>query len=76
MSLLGAAGGRTHTIVGDTVNIASRIEGQAPPGGVAIGPDTKAMLPNAVTTPLGELQLKGKRDPLPVHVLTSLRKSP
>ena len=76
VSLLGAAGGRTHTIVGDTVNIASRIEGQAPPGGVAIGPDTKAMLPNAVTTPLGELQLKGKRDPLPVHVLTSLRKGP
>ena len=76
VSLLGAAGGRTHTIVGDTVNIASRIEGQAPPGGVAIGPDTKALLPDAVTTPLGDLQLKGKRDPLPVHVLTSLRKGP
>ena len=44
VSLLGAEGGRTHTIVGDTVNIASRIEGQAPPGGVAIGPDTKALL--------------------------------
>jgi adenylate cyclase len=47
VSLLGAAGGRTHTIIGDTVNIASRIEGQAPPGAVAIGPDTKAMLPEA-----------------------------
>ncbi len=76
VSLLGAEGGRTHTIVGDTVNIASRIEGQAPPGSVAIGPDTKALLPDAVTTPLGELQLKGKRDPVPVHVLTSLRKAP
>jgi class 3 adenylate cyclase len=72
VSLLGVQGGRTHTIVGDTVNIASRIEGQAPAGSVAIGPDTKALLPNAVTTPLGELQLKGKRDPLQVHVLTSL----
>ena len=76
VSLLGAQGGRTHTIVGDTVNIASRIEGQAPVGGVAIGPHTKALLPDAVTTPLGELQLKGKRDPLPVHVLTSLREGP
>jgi adenylate cyclase len=76
VSLLGAQGGRTHTIVGDTVNIAARIESQAPAGGVAIGPDTKALLPDAVTTPLGELQLKGKSDPLPVHVLTSLREGP
>jgi adenylate cyclase len=74
VSLLGAQGGRTHTIVGDTVNIASRIEHEAPAGGVAIGPDTKALLPHADTTPLGELQLKGKRDPLQVHVLTSLRR--
>jgi class 3 adenylate cyclase len=72
VSLLGVSGGRTHTIVGDTVNIASRIEGQAPVGKVAIGPDTKALLPDAVTTPLGELQLKGKQNPLQVHVLTSL----
>jgi adenylate cyclase len=76
VSLLGAQGGRTHTIVGDTVNIAARIESQAPAGGVAIGPDTKALLPEAVTTPLGDLQLKGKRDPLAVHVLTSLREGP
>jgi adenylate cyclase len=76
VSLLGAQGGRTHTIVGDTVNIAARIESQAPAGGVAIGPDTKALLPEAVTTPLGDLQLKGKRDPLAVHVLTALREGP
>lgn len=74
VSLLGAAGGRTHTIIGDTVNIASRIEGRAPTGGVAIGPDTKALLPDAVTTPLGRLQLKGKQEPLDVHLLTALRR--
>jgi adenylate cyclase len=72
VSLLGAAGGRTHTIIGDTVNIASRIEGQAPAGGVAIGPDTKALLPDAVTTPLGQLQLKGKQELVEVHLLTAL----
>ncbi len=74
VSLLGASGGRTHTIIGDTVNIASRIESEAPAGSVAIGPDTKALLPDAVTTPLGELQLKGKQNPLQVYVLTSLRR--
>jgi adenylate cyclase len=74
VSLLGAQGGRTHTIVGDTVNIASRIEGSAPTGGVAIGPDTKALLPDAVTTPLGELHLKGRQEPLEVHLLTSLQR--
>jgi adenylate cyclase len=74
VSLLGAAGGRTHTIIGDVVNIASRIEGQAPIGRVAIGPDTKALLPDAVTTPLGLVPLKGKQERLEVHLLTSLRR--
>ena len=76
VSLLGAEGGRTHTIVGDTVNIASRIESTAPTGGVAIGPDTKALLKDAVTTPIGTLHLKGRQEPLQVYLLTSLIREP
>jgi adenylate cyclase len=72
VGLLGTAGGRTHTIIGDTVNIASRIESQAPAGGVAIGPDTKALVPDAVTAPLGPLQLKGKLELVEVHLLIAL----
>src|SRR4029453_17194139 len=71
VSLLGAEGGRTHTILGDTVNTASRIEGRAPAGAVALGPETKAFLPAAITTLLGDLALKGRDKPVEVHLLTS-----
>ncbi len=72
VSLLGTEGGRTHTIIGDTVNTASRLEGRAPGGGVAIGQGTKDRLPTAVTRSLGLLDLKGKADPVPAHLLISL----
>ena len=72
VSVLGTGGGRTHTVIGDTVNTASRIEGKAPAGGVAIGPGTKQELPGARTTPLGRLALKGKAEPVEAHLLLSL----
>lgn len=72
VSLLGTAGGRTHTVIGDTVNTASRIEGKAPAGEVAIGPDTLRRLPEAVAESLGRLDLKGKSEPIEVYRLVSL----
>lgn len=72
VSVLGTGGGRTHTVIGDTVNTASRIEGKAPAGGVAIGPGTKDELPAARTAPLGPLELKGKAEPVEAHLLLGL----
>jgi class 3 adenylate cyclase len=74
--VLGAGGGRTHTVIGDTVNVASRLEAKAPVGGVAIGPGTLALLPEAVTEPLGPLELKGKAEPTDAYVLLSLDAEP
>ena len=45
---------------------------RAPVAGVAIGPETRARLPEAVTEPLGPLSLKGRAEPVEAHVLLSL----
>ena len=58
--VLGAVGGRTWSVVGDTVNVASRLEGLAPPGGVALGAETAARVPGARTESLGTVALKGR----------------
>jgi len=69
----GRSGHRKHGVVGDTVNLAARLEGQAAAGEVVIGAGTYAALPaGTVVERLPELQVKGKAAPVEAYVLRSL----
>ena len=57
----GASGHRKHGVVGDTVDLAARLESVAPVGKVVVGAETAAALPpGAVLERLRPLELKGK----------------
>jgi class 3 adenylate cyclase len=72
VGVLGAVGGRTFTVIGDAVNVAARLEGQAPVGGVAIGGETLRSLTGATTESLGRLQVKGREEPVDAYRLLAL----
>jgi class 3 adenylate cyclase len=69
----GPTGHRKHGVVGDSVNLAARLEAQAQPGQVVVGAATAAALPaGAVLERLPPLAVKGKAEPVDAFVLRSL----
>jgi adenylate cyclase len=72
VGVVGAREGKSYTVIGDTVNVAARLQGAAPVGAVAIGAGTLRGLPAARVRALGPVALKGKRDPVEAYVLERL----
>jgi len=65
---IGSARRVDYTVLGNTVNVASRLEGVAPPDEIVIGPETHRLLAGAIPTePMGELQLKGLQQRIPAY---------
>jgi adenylate cyclase len=64
---------RSFTAIGDTVNLAARLQAQAEIGRVVVSAATAAALEGKATlVPIGELTLKGKERPQPAFELVSL----
>jgi class 3 adenylate cyclase len=64
VGVVGDGADRGYTVLGDTVNVAARLQALAPEGGVAIGGATLRRLRGAQVSPLGELAVKGRREPV------------
>jgi adenylate cyclase len=73
----GASGHRKHGVVGDTVNVAARLEGAAAPGTIVIGRSTYERLPAGVVAErLEPLRAKGKAEPVDAYRLHALGTPP
>ncbi|MFN3197898.1 MAG: adenylate/guanylate cyclase domain-containing protein [Bradymonadia bacterium] len=71
---MGATRTLSYTVIGDTVNTASRLCGHAGPGDILVSQQVVEAMGRALEFELREpAQLKGKSQPVPVHAVLGVR---
>jgi adenylate cyclase len=74
---VGSAEHRSFAAIGDTTNLAARLQAAAKPGQVVIGSATREALGEvAIVETLGRLDLKGKGEPVEAFLLVRLGRDP
>ncbi len=67
---VGTAEQRSFTAIGDTTNLASRLQGLGGPGQVVIGESTRQLIDDDdALTPLGAIEVKGKQQPVTAYLV-------
>lgn len=68
---MGSAQRFDYSVLGDTVNLASRLEGQTKDYGVdiVIGDGTRSRAPDFAALEIDRIRVKGKKEPVTIHTL-------
>jgi class 3 adenylate cyclase len=73
IGIVGSEEQRSFSAIGDTTNVAARLQSVARPGEVVIGAETRARLGDAaVVESIGPVELKGKSQPVETYRLVSV----
>jgi adenylate cyclase len=63
---------RSFTAIGDTTNLAARLQALARPGQAVVAGSTAHRLPHVALEPLGSVEVKGRREPVEIFALAGL----